>query len=154
MERREKKRNRKMVAMFWGGESIVFLAILVLLSTFGKDWLCLYTISNTIVFVMLTVLTIAILTFMIICCKEYIKTPSEGTLQIVGVANILLFLVALPLIETITEMFVRPCLGRLFEYLASNLLGFIITFILCVVGAIMCMFAYMETKIQAKTRRK
>lgn len=146
MERREKKRNRKMVAMFWGGESIVFLAILVLLSTFGKDWLCLYTISNTIVFVMLTVLTIAILTFMIICCKEYIKKPSEGTLQIVGLANILLLLVALPLIETITEMFVRPCLGGLLEYWASNLFAFIIAFLLCVVGTIMCMSAYMGTK--------
>lgn len=146
MEKREKKRNRRMVAMFWGGESLVILAVLVLLSTIGKDWLCLQVVSNTIVFVLLTVITIAIVIFIIFCCKEYVKKPGQGTLQLVGVANILLFLVALPVIETITEMFVRPCLGGLLEYLASNLFGLIIAFLLCVVGIIMCMSAYMGTK--------
>lgn len=146
MEKREKKRNRRMVTMFWGGESLVILAVLVLLSTIGKDWLCLQVVSNTIVFVLLTVITIAIVIFIIFCCKEYIKKPVQGTLQLVGVANILLFLVALTPIETITEAFVRPCLGRLLEYMSSNIIGIMIAFVICVLGLLMCLFTYMETK--------
>lgn len=141
----ERKRNIKRVAMFWIGEILIFLFVLVVVSSFADDWLCLCVISNKVVLVLLSVITIVTLILAFYLSKSYIKSPRKGTLELLATINVLTIILGITPLETITEALFRPCLGELLVYSASNLWTYIIAVLLCIIGVMMCMFAYMET---------
>lgn len=141
----ERKRNIKRVAMFWIGEILIFLFVLVVVSSFADDWLCLCVISNKVVLVLLSVITIVTLILAFYISKSYIKSPRKGTLELLATINVLTIILGITPLETITEALFRPCLGELLVYSASNLWTYIIAVLLCIIGVMMCMFAYMET---------
>ena len=142
----DRKRNIKKVAMFWIGEILIFLFVLVVVSSFADDWLCLCVISNKVVLLLLSVMTIVTLILAFIFSKSYIKSPRKGTLELLATINVLTIILGITPLETITETLFLPCLGELLVYSASNLWTYIIAVLLCIIGVMMCMFAYMETK--------
>lgn len=140
---KDRKRNIKKVAMFWTGEILIVPVILVMVTSLFGDWLCL-RISNMVILVLGAVLSFVTLLFAIRCSKSYVKSPSKGTLKLIAITNVLTILFVLEPLETITEFLCRPCLGQLLVYLSTNLWIYIIVAVICILGIIMCVFAYTE----------
>ncbi len=140
---KDRKRNIKKVAMLWTGEILIVPAILVMVTSLFGDWLCV-GISNTVLLVLGAVLAIVTLLFAIRCSKSYVKSPSKSTLEWIAITNVVTILLVLAPIESITECLWRPCLGQLLVYLSTNLWTYIIVAVICILGIIMCVFAYTE----------
>ena len=150
---KDRKRNIKKVAMLWTGEILIVPAILVMVTCLFGDWLCISIISDTKLFVLGAVLAIVTLLFAIRCSNSYVKSPSKSTLELIASTNVVTILLVLAPIESITECLWRPCLGQLLVYLSTNLWTYIIVAVICILGIIMCVFAYTEDELWYHAKR-